>query len=152
MRFYACLLVAALAGCGGSVITAPEADSSEGSGGSGGSGTNASGAGAAPDPGPDDAEPSEMVPPGQTYSQTSCVEGGLQLFVEIWPDAVSACAPPPDVETPTVTLPIGFPFDVTLPTIEPKPRSWSVIGGGSSALDVVASLRAAGADRRWRRH
>lgn len=98
MRLRACLLVAALAGCGGSVITVPEAGSSEGSGGSGGSGSNSSGAGAAQDAGPGDAGLSWTVPPGQTYSHTSCEEGGLQLFVEIWPDAGSACVPTPDVE------------------------------------------------------
>ncbi|XXX72346.1 hypothetical protein WMF30_32330 [Sorangium sp. So ce134] len=80
------------------MTTAPEAGGSEGSGGSGGSGSSSSGAGAAQDAGPGDAGPSWMVPPGQTFSRTSCEEGGLQLFVEIWPDAVSACAPPPDVQ------------------------------------------------------
>ncbi|XYI03660.1 hypothetical protein ACMHYB_29400 [Sorangium sp. So ce1128] len=80
------------------MITVPEAGSSEGSGGSGGSGSNSSGAGAAQDAGPGDAGPSWTVPPGQTFSETSCEEGGLLLFVEIWPDAGSACVPTPDVE------------------------------------------------------
>ncbi|XXY50947.1 hypothetical protein WME91_07355 [Sorangium sp. So ce269] len=80
------------------MIIAPEAGSSEGSGGSGGSGSDSSGAGAAQDAGPGDAGPSWTVPPGQTFSETSCEEGGLQLFVEIWPDAGPACVPTPDVE------------------------------------------------------
>ncbi|WP_437821209.1 hypothetical protein [Sorangium sp. So ce1078] len=86
------------------MITAPEAGSSEGSGGSGGSGSNSSGAGAAQDAGPGDAGPSWMVPPGQTFSYTNCNESGLVLFVEIWPDAVSACSAPPNVNPEDVLV------------------------------------------------
>ncbi|WP_437964340.1 hypothetical protein WMF04_32090 [Sorangium sp. So ce260] len=83
------------------MIAAPEAGSSEGSegsGGSGGSGSNSSGAGASQDAGPGDAGPSWTVPPGQTFSETICKEDGLLLFVEIWPDAGSACVPTPYVQ------------------------------------------------------
>ncbi|WP_437905694.1 hypothetical protein WME95_46775 [Sorangium sp. So ce327] len=80
---------------------APEDGSSEGSdgsGGSGGSGSNSSGAGAAQGAGPGDAGPSWTVPPGQAFSYTSCEEGGLLLFVEIWPDAGPVCVPTPDAQ------------------------------------------------------
>ncbi|WP_437547463.1 hypothetical protein WME97_45955 [Sorangium sp. So ce367] len=80
---------------------APEdgsSEGSEGSGGSGGSGSNSSGAGAAQGAGPGDAGPSWTVPPGQTFSYTSCEESGLLLFVEIWPDAGSVCVPTPEVQ------------------------------------------------------
>ncbi|WP_437720446.1 hypothetical protein [Sorangium sp. So ce861] len=86
------------------MTTAPEAGSSEGSGGSDGSGSTSSSAGAAQDAGPGDAGPSWVVPPGQTFSQTRCGGGGLVLFVEIWPDAGSACAPPPELNPEDVLV------------------------------------------------
>ncbi|WP_437605142.1 hypothetical protein WMF20_28670 [Sorangium sp. So ce834] len=48
-----------------------------------------------------------MVPPGQIFSQTSCGGGGLVLFVEIWPDAVSACTPSPRLN-PEDVLVVGI--------------------------------------------
>ncbi|WP_437949559.1 hypothetical protein WME98_01185 [Sorangium sp. So ce296] len=86
------------------MTTVPEPGSSEGSGGSDGSGSSSSSAGAAQDAAPGDAGPSRMVPPGQTFSQTRCGGGGLVLFVEIWPDASSACVPSSNVNTEDVLV------------------------------------------------
>ncbi|WP_437313130.1 hypothetical protein [Sorangium sp. So ce385] len=86
------------------MTTPPEAGSSEGSGGGGGSGSSSSSAGASEDAGPGGAGPSRMVPPGQTFSLTRCGEGGLVLFVEIWPGAASACVASPDVNLEEVLV------------------------------------------------
>jgi hypothetical protein len=72
--------------CGGDVRV-PGDDGAGGSASPADGGSGGEGAG----------EPAFTVPPGQTFSQTSCTETGPRLFIEIWPTAVDECVPDPSV-------------------------------------------------------